>query len=64
MLIKEKFKYNIEDISFVNERILRVTIDIGKGKWHFISVYDTDKSIEKTDKFYSGLENGENPKTA
>lgn len=57
MLIKEKFKYNIEDTSFVNERILRITIDIGKGKWHFISVYapDNGKSKEEIDKFYSDL---------
>lgn len=35
-----------------------VTIDIGKGKWHFISVYDpdNDKSKEEIDKFYSDLD--------
>lgn len=47
ILIKEKFKYNIENTSFVNERILRVTIDIGKGKWHFIRVYAPDNGKSK-----------------
>lgn len=58
ILIRNKFKHNIEDTSYTSERIIRVTLDLGKEKIHFISVYapDINKSKEEIEIFYNTLQ--------
>lgn len=49
VLIKEKYKHNIEDTHYINKR--RTTLDIGKEKIHLISIYapDANKNKEEID---------------
>ncbi|XP_050455237.1 craniofacial development protein 2-like [Cataglyphis hispanica] len=58
MLIKDKYKYSIEETSYTSERIMRVTLDIGREKIHLISVYapDSNKSEKEIDDFYETLQ--------
>lgn len=58
ILIREKYRQNIEDVQYINERIIRVMLNIGKERIHFISVYspDTSKSKEEIDNFYEQLQ--------
>ncbi|XP_055378928.1 craniofacial development protein 2-like [Condylostylus longicornis] len=58
MLVSTKYIQNIEETHYINERILRVVIDGGKEKLHFISVYapDTNKSNEEIKGFYDDLQ--------
>jgi len=52
LLINNKFTQNIKDTFYVNERILRVVLDIGKDKIHLLSVY----AHEEIDTFYEHLQ--------
>ncbi|XP_044757080.1 uncharacterized protein LOC123315451 [Coccinella septempunctata] len=57
MLIAEKYGDNIEDIHYVNQRILEVTLQTGSEKIHIFSVYapDSSRRREDTDTFYDLL---------
>ncbi|XP_050456668.1 craniofacial development protein 2-like [Cataglyphis hispanica] len=58
MLSKDKYKYSIEETSYTSEKIMRVTLDIGREKIHLISVYapDSNKSEKEIDDFYETLQ--------
>ncbi|XP_055377908.1 craniofacial development protein 2-like [Condylostylus longicornis] len=58
ILINTKLIPNIEDTYYVDERIIKVVLDIGKEKIHFLSVYapDSSRKKEETDNFYENLQ--------
>lgn len=58
ILIKEKYVQSIEDTQYINERILRVTLNMGEEKLHLISVYapDINKRKKESDDFYDHLQ--------
>jgi len=58
LLISNKLTKNVKDTFYVNERVLRVVLDIGKDKIHLLNVYarDANKTKEEMDTFYEHLQ--------
>lgn len=57
-MISDKFRHNIEETNYVNKRIIRIVINMGKERIHFIGVYapDETKSKKEIETFYNDLE--------
>lgn len=51
LLMAEKYEHLIQDIHYVNERILKVSLNVGTGNFNLISVYapDISKSKDETE---------------
>lgn len=47
LIIHEKFEKNIEDVDYIDERILHVTLNLQEGKINIISIYAPDISKSK-----------------
>jgi len=58
MLIHEKYKQNIEDIKYVNHRILIVTLKTNNEEIYLLSIYapDISKPKEEVEEFYNKLQ--------
>lgn len=59
LMIHEKFSNNIEEIEYVNERIILVTLKFPNATWYLLSVYapDISKTKEQRESFYEDLHN-------
>lgn len=58
LLLHEKYQNNIEDIKYVNERILKTTLKINNTVTHLLSIYapDISKPKEESEHFYELLQ--------
>jgi exonuclease III len=58
ILIHERYEQHIDDIEYINDRILRVSLKLENRIYHFISTYapDITKPKEDTDNFYYNMQ--------
>lgn len=56
ILINNKYERNIEETYYINERIMRVLLNLGERKLHIVSVPDAGKLKEDTTTFYEQLQ--------
>lgn len=49
ILINSKYEGNIEETHYINERMMRVALDLGERKLHIVSIYAPDTGKPKED---------------
>lgn len=58
ILMHEKFETMVDDITYVNQNLMYITLNIEKEKHHFISIYapDITRSREEREQFFDQLQ--------
>ena len=59
LLIHKKYTNNIDNIEYISERIIQVTLKFPQAKWYLLSLYapDISKPKEQREEFYEDLQN-------